>query len=349
MSILLACPSCQARLNIPETAVGKRVKCPKCQNVLQVPAVAEVPDSPVIPAPPKSAPQTSAPVDDDERLIQKRKPRREDNEDDDQLPRTKTKSRRVEDEDEDDEDDRPVSKKKSRRNEDDEDDDRPRKKKKKATASSNALNPVLLIIGGLAVMFFLSVAGGLAVYFFLFSDSSPVAATGQVSPPPGGFPPDGNGQLPLEPGQVPQNWQKFDVPGTTMTVYSPCELTLTELPGAAPKQTKLYQGLFKGRVYQVVIEEPVIPLPPGDPPPEALDQIARNATMMTGNPQKGNPVKLGNKDAREVQFHSRGAEFVMRICVVQGKVIALSVGFVDGFANLNDPDVKRFFDLVKGG
>lgn len=38
MPLTLACPSCPAKLKVPETAAGRRVKCPKCGGVMTVPA-----------------------------------------------------------------------------------------------------------------------------------------------------------------------------------------------------------------------------------------------------------------------------------------------------------------------
>jgi Zn-finger nucleic acid-binding protein len=37
MPISTACPSCQQRLKLADTLVGKRVRCPKCQQVFLVP------------------------------------------------------------------------------------------------------------------------------------------------------------------------------------------------------------------------------------------------------------------------------------------------------------------------
>jgi len=43
MPITIACPSCKARLNAPDTAAGKKVKCPKCQSPIPVPAAGGAP------------------------------------------------------------------------------------------------------------------------------------------------------------------------------------------------------------------------------------------------------------------------------------------------------------------
>ncbi len=38
MPIIVQCPGCSSRLNVPDSAAGKRVKCPKCAQTLLVPA-----------------------------------------------------------------------------------------------------------------------------------------------------------------------------------------------------------------------------------------------------------------------------------------------------------------------
>lgn len=38
MPIEIACPACGGRLDLPDTAAGKRVKCPHCPKVVAVPA-----------------------------------------------------------------------------------------------------------------------------------------------------------------------------------------------------------------------------------------------------------------------------------------------------------------------
>src|SRR5262245_8285228 len=36
--MLVTCPECHKRLNVPESAQGKKVRCPGCKNVVAVPA-----------------------------------------------------------------------------------------------------------------------------------------------------------------------------------------------------------------------------------------------------------------------------------------------------------------------
>jgi LSD1 subclass zinc finger protein len=53
--MLVVCPSCQKKLNVPDNAAGKKVRCPVCKNVVPVTAptdaVAEAPVAPQRPAP----------------------------------------------------------------------------------------------------------------------------------------------------------------------------------------------------------------------------------------------------------------------------------------------------------
>ncbi|QDS92576.1 Mu-like prophage protein Com [Roseimaritima multifibrata] len=49
MSTTIQCPSCAAKLALPESSAGKRVKCPKCATVLTVPAAKSVQAKPAKP------------------------------------------------------------------------------------------------------------------------------------------------------------------------------------------------------------------------------------------------------------------------------------------------------------
>ena len=49
MSISVVCSGCNAKLNAPDGAAGKKVKCPKCQNPIAIPAAkAAEPDFDVV-------------------------------------------------------------------------------------------------------------------------------------------------------------------------------------------------------------------------------------------------------------------------------------------------------------
>lgn len=170
MPIAVQCPGCNAKLNAPDAAAGKRLKCPKCAGTITVPAPApsfEVVDEPDVPAepppakqpvraeaepeaaPPKRAKRTEEDRDDeaDEDAPRKKKQR---DEDDEAAEAPRKKKRR----DEDDETEEPPKK---RRGADAEleDDDRPRKKKRRdedETAGSGLKKKWLFIGGGAAVL-----------------------------------------------------------------------------------------------------------------------------------------------------------------------------------------------------
>src|SRR5688572_26908834 len=37
MPVDVTCSSCQRKMRVPDTALGKRIKCPKCQTIIDVP------------------------------------------------------------------------------------------------------------------------------------------------------------------------------------------------------------------------------------------------------------------------------------------------------------------------
>ncbi len=149
MPIAILCGSCEAKLNAPDAAAGKRVKCPKCGMLLKIPLPEPEPDADfeVIADEPKPKPATKAPPP----AKLKPKPVLLDESDEDEVDRPAAKKKPkpavLEDEEA-----RPVKKpaKQSARAADDEEDedDTPRPKKKgngkKVAPKSN--RP--LIIGG---------------------------------------------------------------------------------------------------------------------------------------------------------------------------------------------------------
>lgn len=189
MPIAVQCPGCNAKLNAPDAAAGKRLKCPKCAGAITVPALAPAPapsfevvdETEPPPAPPavekprRAEPDDEAPPprskraepDDEDDEAPRNKQRRDDDEDaDDEAPLAK-KRRAAEDDEEEppkkrrgaeaegDDEDRP--RKKKRRDEDDEDDDRPRKKKRRDdeeddTTAGGSKKKWLFIGGGAALL-----------------------------------------------------------------------------------------------------------------------------------------------------------------------------------------------------
>jgi predicted Zn finger-like uncharacterized protein len=82
MPAMVQCPSCSARLNLPDSAVGKRVKCPKCGNTITPAAAAE--------EQPRKQP---VPHDDDNRTRTPRR-RNDDEGDADERPRKKLRPKK---------------------------------------------------------------------------------------------------------------------------------------------------------------------------------------------------------------------------------------------------------------
>jgi hypothetical protein len=123
MSIAVTCSGCSVKLNVPDSAAGKKVKCPKpgCGAILSVPAPR--PDFEVIAVVPPAP-----------------------------LPKPKPRPVKAVVEVDDDDDERP--RKTSRRDDDDEeeDGDRPRKKKKKKSAGMSPGVLVGIVLGGLLVL-----------------------------------------------------------------------------------------------------------------------------------------------------------------------------------------------------
>lgn len=154
--MLITCDDCGAKMRVPDTAAGKRVKCPKCANVITVPAAdptktdpdaaeTKISQKPLAPPPP---------VDDEESL------------DEDEMtkvtssgakpPKIKPKPALATDDDEDDEDDdRP--RRKRRRMDEDEDDyldvrsDRRRGRANGMATTAMTLGIVSLSMGTLGV------------------------------------------------------------------------------------------------------------------------------------------------------------------------------------------------------
>src|SRR5438105_3392974 len=75
MPILVKCGGCQAKMNAPDAAAGRKVKCPKCGGIVAVPGAAPS----KVAAAPAPKPQKKAPPPD------------EDEEDEEPQPKTKKK------------------------------------------------------------------------------------------------------------------------------------------------------------------------------------------------------------------------------------------------------------------
>jgi predicted Zn finger-like uncharacterized protein len=152
-AMVTVCPNCHARLRVPDTAVGKRIRCSKCKEAFAVPAQEEedkvAPARAVTPQPKKAAAKS---IHDDagdvEEQPAKRKPAAEEEADEDEKPRRKDKPARRERDD----------------GESDDEKERPRGGKQKKAKG----NPLILwgaIGGGVAVLVLVGATIGLLKYF----------------------------------------------------------------------------------------------------------------------------------------------------------------------------------------
>jgi Zn-finger nucleic acid-binding protein len=147
VSLVVNCPSCDARVTAPHSAVGKRVKCPKCGTGIAV-----------------------TDDEDDDRLVKSRR-RDEDDEDDD---RPRRKARRRDDDDEDEDDDRPRRKKSAG------------KKGGPPVILFVAIGGGLLVLGVAVVVLFVLFRGNPKGPGGVFGPSAPAGYTA-VREPAGGF------------------------------------------------------------------------------------------------------------------------------------------------------------------
>jgi predicted Zn finger-like uncharacterized protein len=107
MPLVIACPSCKAKLKAPDNAIGKAVKCPSCGTAIAVRDPGVIPDTvphnPRQPAAKAAAPRRPAPEDDDDDRSSRSRGRAEPEEDD--RPRKSARAR--DDDDNADDDNRP--------------------------------------------------------------------------------------------------------------------------------------------------------------------------------------------------------------------------------------------------
>jgi hypothetical protein len=246
MPIQIVCPKCSAKLNAPDTAVGKRVKCPKqgCGTAILVPEPPEpqfevVDDKPtpkpaqkkavkaVIEDDPLPKKKSRKTFDDDEEDEKPRSKRRRDDDDDEEDEKPRSKRRRDDDDDEDD--DRPKQKR-SRDDDEDEDEDRPLKKKKKKKKKSGGLPPAA--IAGIALGGVLLLGGiGYGVYALAFKDSNTANSKTTNSNSGGG------GSDTQAKASVPQGWVEFKKEGAGFKAYFPVKPKEINSLGA-----KIYEG-----------------------------------------------------------------------------------------------------------
>jgi hypothetical protein len=347
MPISVLCPSCDAPVNAPDSAAGKRAKCPKCQEVMILPGGAaeefEVVDEPA----PKKKPRVVVEEDEDEdRPRKKSKARREEEDDEEERPAKKS-SRRVvaAEEDEDDEDDeRP--KKKSRRKDGD-DDDRPTKKGKSKKKAGPSMG--LLIGGGVALL--LLVAGGLYFAFKGGSGSQAKSGGGAAAAPKG------------------INWVAFDAPDGSFTSAfpegAPNPVTLEEIAkqssraNADPKDIaqakdqmkavgltiEAWSREYQGRKYTVMVMS-FPSLPPAAAAMLNPEAVAQRNAQNGANTLSDTPFSAGGIQGKQLLTHdaARNRWTFGRIGMAgQGRLVMLAAES-DKELKADDADAKTFFE-----
>ncbi|MCS6863655.1 MAG: hypothetical protein RMJ56_01500 [Gemmataceae bacterium] len=189
MSIPIVCSGCQAKLNAPDTAAGKKVKCPKCGTVVPVAAFVGFEVVEEEPPPPAVAPATATPA-----VRAAAKPVVVSLDDDDDEPPSRPKARA-----------------RQRAADDDFDDDVKPKRKKKTADQAGGVSLARHIIGAVVLVILLGVAG--YIFYDKFgkkddAETTPASSNTNPSPPrpnppspPGGnFPQPGPVMPPVMPG-----------------------------------------------------------------------------------------------------------------------------------------------------
>jgi len=94
-TLFAVCSQCEARLKLPVTSAGKKVRCPKCGGVFVVPGGDEEPGTASRKAtapPPKVSSRPSDVADDEDRPVSKGKSRSEEEDDDDRPRRRRSRA-----------------------------------------------------------------------------------------------------------------------------------------------------------------------------------------------------------------------------------------------------------------
>jgi hypothetical protein len=68
MNSVMSCPSCQAKVSVPEELVGKQVQCPQCKHIftIKAPTADAYEEAAPTPAAPAPVPRSVTPSDQDE-------------------------------------------------------------------------------------------------------------------------------------------------------------------------------------------------------------------------------------------------------------------------------------------
>lgn len=306
MPITVACPDCNAKLNAPESAAGKRVKCPKCAKILTVPdnefeVVGEDEEFEVVDDAPKKAVK---------RVVA-----------------------------DDDEDDRP----RRRREEDDEDDeeeDRPRKKKgkkgKKAPAKKS--NTLMYVLVGVGICILLGCGGMFWAVGKVRDAASKVkaemdAAWVTFNAPDGSFSvefptapttPDDmalSNLIGMDPAEAKKSAETAKAMGITPETWMATDgnrryvVTMVKLPQAVPDPTQLETTLFA----------------------ESRKQYEKIGTI-----DKEETVTVAGRSVKSVKVKTKnGKTLVTMFFVIQNRAYDLSI-LDDAEIPATDENVKKF-------
>lgn len=315
------CPNCDARLQVPDTLAGKRVKCKKCDEafVARPPAEDDADEAPARPAkaPPKLPPPKSRPADDDEprRLAKTSRPT-----DDDEGPR-------------------------ARRSRDD-DEDRPRRKAggkaKKGKKKSSLVTVLMLGIAG-----FVALGVGLPLALWYAYGREPDLGTTELQNTRPGGPGKAAGGGPPAGNAGAAAWiEHVDAEGKFRLKFprAPVTQTRTVQTPAGPVEVKAVQALVPPEVF--VASAVVNPDPNVDPQAllnAAVEQVP--AQVQGGAVTSQKPITYRDQPGREITLTVPGGlKSVVRVVVANGRIY--TVGVVGPDVQATTPNVVTFFESL---
>jgi hypothetical protein len=333
MSVNVACPNCDARLEAPDDIVGKKVKCRKCGEKFRAQYVEKVDEDDraarrAAKAASKSDPRPAASDEDEDERPSRRSDR---------------KSRRREEDDEagrDRDEDRP------RRPSPDEEDeeDEPRERKKKGKKKKKAGRPVvLLILIGVGVLLLVS---GIGIYFSFSRDNSDgsAAPSGPVSGPGAD---GGSAGDPALPG-----WSEFADPNGQFKVRVPRTPAgpakqLWPLPNGDAAEAAIYSVEIGGGLYSVA--HLIVPgREAGAPADPLLDEVIGGGTGWF----KGAVIKSQTKITHQgfpgrqavLEYPGVKGSTTLRVILAGNRMFWV---LAKGDNTAADPKIRGFLDSLK--
>jgi predicted Zn finger-like uncharacterized protein len=328
MPFPIVCPECDARLQVPDTLAGKRVKCKKCGGTFVArPVDDDDDDRPARPAAKAADKPRPRPVADDE----------------DEGDRPQRRSARASRRDDDDDADQNRPRRRSRDEDDEDDEPRPRGKKKgKKKAGSPVLLFVLLGVGALVL-----IGGGIGVYFAFIKEDKPADQPVAKGDAPKGSAGKG-GAAGADAGTA--GWVEVHEPEGRYRVKFPVAAT------AMNQQAKLPEGVVNVKLHLAQVpanQEAFVSLhemiPPGAPN-EALfakeiDTVKTQAPGATVSDLKS--ITYQGHEGRQFLLSMPGKKeaMVVRMIAADNRVIALMAAAPN--ASADTPRIKAFFESLK--